>query len=267
MQYKTGVFKAVVLQNDFANHAQQERRWRENQETEEGSSFTKSTQQKTETSYFLRITVLEARDLPKMDGSKHDACYNDTYVRLTMRGNGKIIETADGHDAIFNTAVVWDQKDPKFNAHFDFDVPPPHKVQSVTLTVEVFDVDTKVGGGHHEDHLIGFVDFNIIKDSARAMPMEKEFHEWNSLDDRQVALPSDPKGPPLPKGSTTDRWPSPLASAPSTPPVERKATVHDVKGSELYTTRSSNLNGPPPVVSSFWLLFSGPFAPQHPSGP
>jgi len=197
MQYKTGVFKAVVLQNDYANHAQQELRWRENQETEEGSSFTRSTQQKTETAYFLRITVLQARDLPKMDDSKLDTCYNDTYVRLTLRGNDKIIETADGHSAIFNTPVVWEQANPNFNAHFDFDVPPPHKIQSVTLTVEVFDVDTSVGEGHHEDHLIGLVEFNIIKDSARAMPMEKEFHEWNSLNDRQVASRSLVSSAPL----------------------------------------------------------------------
>ena len=83
---------------------------------------------------YLRITVLEGRYLPKMDANKVPPCYNDTYVRLTLRAGGKIV-TTEGGDMIMTTPVVWDVEDPKWNASFVFNV--PYTTQDVTLLVEV----------------------------------------------------------------------------------------------------------------------------------
>ncbi len=83
---------------------------------------------------YLRVTVMEGRYLPKMDRSKAPPCYNDTYVRLTLRASGKVITTEAG-DMIMTTPVVWDLEDPKWHASFVITV--PYTKRDVTLLVEV----------------------------------------------------------------------------------------------------------------------------------
>jgi hypothetical protein len=86
-------------------------------------------------SQYLHITVIEGRYLPKMDAKKEPPCYNDTYVRLTLKAGGKIITTAEAGDLIKTTPVVWDVEDPKWNASFVFHV--PHTTRDVSLVFEV----------------------------------------------------------------------------------------------------------------------------------
>lgn len=128
IKYKTGNFKSVALQAYTTKEAEQE---------PSQNSFSNATMQKVENNYFLRVSVIEAKHLPKMDVSKALPCYNDTYVRLTMRVNGKTMVDESGAYAMFTTPVVWNAESPKFHQLFDFDVPPPSKVQSVGLTIEV----------------------------------------------------------------------------------------------------------------------------------
>lgn len=66
---------------------------------------------------------------------------------------------------------------------------------------QVFDVDIRGYSGGNEDNLIGMLEFDIIKDSVRSMPMEKEFLDWNQLLDRQVSSP-----PHVFSASTARQW-------------------------------------------------------------